>query len=97
MRPDELDPDWVALVDLRAGRPHSHDGVVLSTLAEVMTLALPTPAQAAALDRLLNAYLALGGDPTDPGLEDLYELAATVARWPQDHHKYEHPKDVNRR
>jgi hypothetical protein len=48
-----------------------------------------TPRQAAALDRLLDAYVAT--EEHDPGLEDLSALRDKVARLEHDHSAYSKP------
>lgn len=48
-----------------------------------------TVRQAAALDRLLSAYIAT--DEDDPGLDDLVPLKVKVERLPQDHTAYAPP------
>lgn len=45
--------------------------------------------EAAALDRLLDAYTAGPGDEGDPGLEDLRAVHRKIGRLPQDHALYE--------
>lgn len=46
-----------------------------------------TPREAAALDRLLQAYT--GTDESDPGRDELLAVLAKVGRLPQDHAAYE--------
>ena len=46
-----------------------------------------TPREAAALDRLLDAYVTT--EKGDPGVADLRSIAAKIARLPQDHEAYE--------
>jgi hypothetical protein len=48
-----------------------------------------TPRQAAALDRLLDAYVAT--DEHDPGLPDLVALREKVGRLEHDHSAYAKP------
>jgi hypothetical protein len=47
------------------------------------------PREAAALDRLLDAYLAT--DMGDPGRGDLLALKSRVEKWEHDHSAYEAP------
>ena len=46
-----------------------------------------TPREAAALDRLLDAYV--GNEDGDPGMDDLRVLQQKVGRLDQDHTAYE--------
>lgn len=45
-----------------------------------------TPREAAALDRLLDAYV--GNEENDPGMDDLRSLQGKVAELEQDHTAY---------
>lgn len=47
------------------------------------------PCEAAALDRLLDAYLAAVDPESDPGFYDLVTLRSRVQHWEQDHSLYE--------